>query len=191
MSKYTFEELREYLSNETFEGERWKWLKDYRIEEETVAVSNYARAFSFIDGHFLKDQGETQNYMYWYINPYGEKPVTIPIHKAVAECFCEKPDIQERLVIDHIDGDKHNNLASNLRYVTYKENSNAQDVQKRKAESLKKTTEHRKEIETLTKLLVEKDKEIEFWKGLAQDWKGLCLKQKNRRNEEDNIVNFG
>lgn len=68
MSKYTFEELREYLSNETFEGENWKWFNDYRIEEETVAVSNYARAFSFIDGHFLKDQGENQAYMYWYIN---------------------------------------------------------------------------------------------------------------------------
>lgn len=97
--------------------------------------------------------------------PYGEKPVTIPIHKAVAECFCEKPDVQERLVIDHIDGDKHNNLASNLRYVTYKENSNAQDVQKRKAESLKKTVEHRKEIETLTKLLTNKDEEIAYWKN--------------------------
>lgn len=169
MSKYTFEELREYLSNETFEGERWKWLNDYRIEEETIAVSNYARAFSFIDGHFLKDQGETQNYMYWYINPYGEKPVTIPIHKAVAECFCEKPNIPDRLVIDHIDGDKHNNLASNLRYVTYKENSNAQDVQKRKAESLKKTTEHRKEIETLTKILSNKDEEIMYWKTEYQE----------------------
>lgn len=49
MSKYTFEELREYLSNETFEGENWKWFNDYRIEEETIAVSNYARAFSFVD----------------------------------------------------------------------------------------------------------------------------------------------
>ena len=165
MSKYTFEELREYLSKETFEGERWKWLKDYRIEEETVAVSNYARAFSFIDGHFLKDQGKNQDYMYWYINPYGKKAVTIPIHKAVAECFCEKPSVAERLVIDHIDGDKHNCLASNLRYASYRENSNAQDVQKRKAASLKKTVEHRKEIETLTKLLANKDDEIAYWKN--------------------------
>ena len=165
MSKYTFEELREYLSNETFEGERWKWLKDYRIEEETVAVSNYARAFSFIDGHFLKDQGKNQDYMYWYINPYGKKAVTIPIHKAVAECFCEKPAVSERLVIDHIDGDKHNCLSSNLRFISYKENSNAQDVQKRKAASLKKTVEHRKEIETLTKLLANKDDEIAYWKN--------------------------
>lgn len=167
MSKYTFEELQEYLSNETFKGEKWIWLNDYRIEEETVAVSNYARAFSFIDGHFLKDHGENQAYMYWYISPYSQKkkPITIPIHRAVAECFCEKPAVAERLVIDHIDGDKHNNLASNLRWITYKENSNAQDVQKRKAESLKKTVAHRKEIETLTQLLTNKDEEIAYWKN--------------------------
>lgn len=165
MSKYTFEELREYLCNESFKGEEWKWYNDYRIEKETVAVSNYARAFSFIDGHFLKEYGQNQDYLYWFLNDWDSDAVTVPIHKAVAELFCEKPDVQERLVVDHIDGDKHNNLASNLRWVTYKENSNAQDVQKRKAESLKKTVEHRKEIETLTKLLTNKDEEIAYWKA--------------------------
>lgn len=167
MSKYTFEELQDYLFHESYEGERWVWYEDYRIGEKTVAVSNFARAFSFIDGHFLKDQGQNQEYMYWYISPFSKKnkPVTVTIHKAVAECFCEKPAVAERLVIDHIDGDKHNNLASNLRWVTYKENSNAQDVQKRKADSLKKTVAHRKEIETLTKLLTEKDEEIAYWKN--------------------------
>ena len=167
MSNYSFEELKDYLFKNSEKGEKWCFYNDYRIEKETIAVSNYGRAFSFIDGHFLKDQGTHQDYLYWYINPYGTKAVTCPIHKAVAECFCEKPDVEERLVIDHIDGDKHNNLASNLRYVTYKENSNAQDVQKRKAESLKKTVEHRKQIETLTKLLANKDEEIAYWK---EEW---------------------
>lgn len=167
MTKYTEEELKEYVFNNSYDGEKWFYLNDYRIEDKSVIVSNYARAFSLIDGHFLKDQGANQNYMYWYISPFSgkDKPVTVPIHKAVAELFCDKPDVQERLVVDHIDGDKHNNLASNLRWVTYKENSNAQDVQKRKAESLKKTVEHRKEIETLTKLLTNKDEEIAYWKA--------------------------
>ena len=164
MSKYTFRELNNYLSKESFEGELWTWYKDDRIEEDTIAVSNYARAFSFLRGTFLKDYGENKDYMYWYLNDWDDDAVTVPIHKAVAECFCEKPKVKERLVVDHIDGDKHNNLASNLRWVTYKENSNAQDVQKRKAESLRKTIEHRKEVDALTKLLVEKDKEIMYWK---------------------------
>ena len=164
MSKYSFEELKDYLFENTEKGERWCYYNNPSIEENSIAVSNYARAFSFIDGHFLKDQGQNTNYMYWYLNPWGEDTVTVPIHKAVAECFCEKPQIEDRLVIDHIDGDKHNNLASNLRWITYKENSNAQDVQKRKAESIKKTAQHRKEIETLTKLLSNKDDEIAYWK---------------------------
>lgn len=165
MSKYTFEQLFKYLKSNSFEGEEWRFYDYPSIQENSVAVSNYARAFSFIDGHFLKDQGEKNDYMYWYLNPYGKTAVTCPIHKAVAECFCEKPQVKTRFVIDHIDGDKHNNLASNLRWVTYKENSNAQDVQKKKAESLKKTVEHRREIETLTKLLTNKDDEIAYWKN--------------------------
>ena len=182
MSKYTFEELRKYLTKESFEGEIWYYYNNPMIEENSIAVSNYARAFSFIDGHFLKDYGEDQDYMYWYINPFSSnKSVIVPIHKAVAECFCDKPRAQTRLVIDHIDGDKHNNLASNLRWVTYKENSNAQDVQKRKAESLKKTVEHRKQIETLTKLLSNKDEEIMYWKTEYQN-----LYKAFKRFREDN-----
>ena len=176
MSISSFIELNEYLKNESFEGEVWVWYKDYRIEKETIAVSNYARAFSFITCKFLKDYGQNQDYMYWYLNDWDEEAITVPIHRAVAECFCQKPNIQDRLVVDHIDGDKHNNLASNLRWLTYKENSNAQDVQKRKVESLKKTIEHRKEIETLTKLLVDKDKEIMYWKD-----EYLKLYQENKK----------
>lgn len=179
-SKYEeFIKLQECLFNDSFKGEIWHYYDNPKIEKNSIAVSNYARAFSFIDGHFLKDYGEDQDYMYWYISPFSKKnkPITVPIHKAVAECFCDKPRTVTRLVVDHIDGDKHNNLASNLRWVTYKENSNAQDVQKRKAESLKKTVEHRKQIETLTKLLSNKDEEIMYWKteyqNLYKDFKRL------------------
>lgn len=168
MNNYSNEELRDmalklhYLHSFSQSGEYWCFYNsDSRVENNTIAVSNYARAYSFVENHLLKDYGENQPYMYWYLNPYDEEAVRCPIHKIVAECFCQKPDVVDRLVIDHIDGDKHNNLASNLRWVTYKENSNAQDVQKRKADSLKKTVEHRKQIETLTKIIQEKDAEIE------------------------------
>ena len=176
MAINTFRELNEYLKNESFDGEIWTWYKDYRIEEKTIAVSTYARAFSFITGKFLKDYGQNQDYMYWYLNDWDEDAITVPIHRAVAECFCLKPKTADRLVVDHIDGDKHNNLASNLRWITYKENSNAQDVQKRKAESLKKTIEHRKEVEALTKIIVQKDKEIMYWK---EEYLKLYRKNKN------------
>ena len=180
MGKYSFDEIKDYLFENSFDGEKWCFYNtNSNIEKNSIAVSNYARAFSFIDCHFLKDQGLNQDYMYWYISPWGENPVTVPIHKAVAECFCKKPDVKTRLVIDHIDGDKHNNLAENLRWVTYKENSNAQDVQKRKAESLKKTVEHRKQVETLTKLLSNKEDEVMYWKTEYQK-----LYRKNKELKE-------
>ena len=183
MSKYSKDELKNYLFANSQKGEKWCYYNCYGIEEDSIVVSNYARAFSFIDGHFLKDQGKNSDYMYWYLNPYGEDALTCPIHKAVAECYCEKPDVETRLVVDHIDGDKHNNLASNLRWITYKENSNAQDVQKRKAESIKKTTEHRKEIESLTKIIKGKDEEIAYWK---EEW--IKLNKKYRKLVEENDI---
>lgn len=180
----------QYLTRFSEDGEYWCFYnKDSRIEKNTIAVSNYAKAYTFVDDHFLKDYGENQDYMYWYLNPYDEEPVRCPIHRAVAECFCGKPDIPDRLVVDHIDGDKHNNLAENLRWITYKENSNAQDVQKRKAESLKKTVEHRKEIETLTKLLSNKDDEIMYWKS---EYQKLYRINKNLQDliDKNNILPF-
>lgn len=58
------------------------------------------------------------------IDKCGYKRVTggYMLHKLVAELFLEKPISDEKLTIDHIDGDKLNNRADNLRYCTQKEN---------------------------------------------------------------------
>ncbi len=45
------------------------------------------------------------------------------VHRLVAEAFLIKPISNEYLVVNHIDGDKTNNCASNLEWITNKENS--------------------------------------------------------------------
>lgn len=57
------------------------------------------------------------------------------VHKAVARLFIENPDNKPE--IDHIDGNPHNNIASNLRWVTHSENLNNPITKERRLNSLK------------------------------------------------------
>ncbi|MGL5014693.1 MAG: NUMOD4 domain-containing protein [Bacteroidales bacterium] len=44
-----------------------------------------------------------------------------PLHRLVAKCFCENP--QDKLYVNHRDGDKTNNHPVNLEWVTVQENN--------------------------------------------------------------------
>ena len=54
------------------------------------------------------------------------RSVMVPVHRMVAECFVDNP--LGKPVIDHIDRDKSNNRACNLRWVSSKENSANRDM---------------------------------------------------------------
>lgn len=51
------------------------------------------------------------------------KSFPVEIHRLVAETFLTKPNTNKRLVVDHINNDKHDNNTSNLQWITYSENS--------------------------------------------------------------------
>lgn len=48
---------------------------------------------------------------------------TISIHRLVAEHFCNKPESEKQLIVDHIDNNKINNRYDNLRWTTLSNNS--------------------------------------------------------------------
>lgn len=51
------------------------------------------------------------------------KPRTVYVHTLVANAFIPKPPSDKRLVVNHKDGNKHNNSVHNLEWVSYSQNN--------------------------------------------------------------------
>lgn len=63
------------------------------------------------------------------------------IHRLVALHFLQKPDDENKCIIDHIDRNKTNNHVSNLRWVTHRENSNNRYDSREQTEKILKQNE--------------------------------------------------
>lgn len=66
----------------------------------------------------LPQNGNGRYFVVWLYK--GNKGVRKRIHRLVAEAFIENPEGKEE--VDHIDTDTHNNVFTNLRWVTRSEN---------------------------------------------------------------------
>jgi hypothetical protein len=85
--------------------------KYYALEDGTVINSG--------SGKPLKQWLNPNGYYYVVMSVNGNR-VSRTVHSIIAECFVgERPC---GLVVDHIDGNPHNNNASNLQYITQREN---------------------------------------------------------------------
>ena len=83
-------------------------------------VSNYGRLKSVKKQLVLKTCGSGNRYKTVSLCKGMRK--TFRLHRLVAAAFIPNPD--NKPCVDHIDGDKSNNRADNLRWVTTKENCN-------------------------------------------------------------------
>ena len=110
--------------------EVWKEIDDNQRYE----VSNYGRVRSKdmvvngrlqnchkIKGRILKPHTDKEGYK-GVVLCINQKRKTFRLHRLVAAAFIPNPD--NKPCVDHIDGDRANNHADNLRWVTAKENCN-------------------------------------------------------------------
>ena len=102
-------------------GEVWKEIPGFN---GAYYASNYGRIMSKRRNGTVKyDKILTpcyDRYLYIGLRKDGLKR-RYQVHRLIAETFCDKP--LNAQCVDHIDGNKHNNNADNLRWCTFRENS--------------------------------------------------------------------
>lgn len=106
----------EHTPTPTIQQEMWLPIVGYVGVYE---VSNFGRVRRF-GGRALRPIARRDGYAHVCLSKSG-KILTVMIHRLVALAFLgPRPD---GLVINHKDGNKRNNRAANLEYITYQENS--------------------------------------------------------------------
>lgn len=128
--------LKEY----TLPGEEWKEITGF----ENFLVSNYGRVWNKrkekpvpmqqSQWRTVEAKPRRTTRVYLRVQLYGRnsegKAITkgAVVHRLVAAAFCPNDDPEHKTIVDHIDNDPMNNMASNLQWVTGGQNlQNAQN----------------------------------------------------------------
>ena len=109
------------MSNrEESEMETWKDVPDTKTR---LQVSDLGRIRSFMrkeEGNILKATEDTKGYLRLNVTIDRQRRC-YKVHRLVAQMFLSNPDDKKQ--VNHIDGNKGNNAASNLEWVTNEENA--------------------------------------------------------------------
>lgn len=168
------------------EEEIWKFWK------ETYNKSCGKRVYEVSDLGNVKINGKLLDISKYkpYTGGYIRFGSDYKLHRVVAELFIPNPD--NKPCVDHIDGNKHNNRADNLRWVTHKENMNNSITRERintslnKPEVKEKLRLHMVGDKNPMKNEITKEKSrkslIEYYKTHDGYWKGKELPEEMRNN---------
>jgi HNH endonuclease/NUMOD4 motif/NUMOD1 domain len=115
------------MSSQINSQEWCKWLSQINITQEwrkirnlNYEVSDDGNVRNSISGGLLK-QSFTGEYLRVTLRDENGKKCDFLVHILVAESFLKKDG--KCVIVDHLDGNKQNNKAENLEWVTYSENS--------------------------------------------------------------------
>lgn len=120
--------------------ELWKDIVGY---EGLYQVSNLGRVKSFHERYkqpkILKTHKRVNGYIYICLHK-DKKLFTVDIHRLVAQAFVDNPKPSEYKYVLHLDDNPLNNVYTNLKWGTQKENCNTKHHCEALSESAKKRT---------------------------------------------------
>ena len=115
-------------------SETWKDIPGW---EGIYQVSDFGRVRSFRsnpNGRILSRKNKIGSYIQVILSGKNKKPRYASVHRLVAESFLPNPNHLPQ--VNHKDGNRHNNRASNLEWCTGSEN--IRDMHRRNPEALKR-----------------------------------------------------
>ena len=110
--------------------DNWLWKVERIINsinkniiEKDITIEGFTHLIACFDGRVLNKKkrtevGSSQDSRYFRIQ--GTNKISYSIHRLIAETFIPNPE--NKKVVNHIDGNTHNNSVTNLEWVTQSEN---------------------------------------------------------------------
>lgn len=112
--------------------ETWKPISGY---EGLYEVSDLGRVKGLRRNKILREQKRRHGYLSVWLYKDGCKPIQASIHRLVANAFCGEHEANAE--VNHINENKADNRASNLEWLTHKENTNFGTAQSRRSERIR------------------------------------------------------
>lgn len=192
MSDFSFDKLVGYRNE----------VKQFRppIDEDMVAnevwvdidkeysVSNFGRVKHKFTNHYRLISGSIHSDGYVFVTLHGEQ---IALHRLIAKTF-HRDSYHNNLVVNHIDGNKQNNFASNLEWVTQQENVQHSHDNGFQPEGIstytgKFTAEQREEIKRLWDSGEKSKREIARMYGVSHTCINDIISDKYKYAEKTNV----